>query len=62
MDAGVLRADEYPKATNVISSITRFIEKLIADGYAYTLDGDVYFEVSKFPEYGKLSGRTEEEG
>jgi cysteinyl-tRNA synthetase len=63
MDAlGVLRADEYPKATNVISSIIRFIEKLIADGYAYTLDGDVYFEVSKFPEYGKLSGRTEEEG
>lgn len=63
MDAlGVLRADEYPKATNVIPSIIRFIEKLMAEGYAYPVDGDVYYEVGKFPEYGKLSGRTEEEG
>ena len=63
MDAlGVLRADEYPKATNVIPSIIRFIEKLMVDGYAYAVDGNVYYEVSKFPEYGKLSGRTGEEG
>ena len=58
----VLRADQYPKATLVIPSIIRFIEKLEADGYAYQVDGNVYFEVKKFPEYGKLSGRTEEEG
>jgi len=63
MDAlGVMRADEYPKATLVIPSIIAFIEKLVAEGYAYPLDGDVYFEVSKFPEYGKLSRRSEDEG
>ncbi len=63
MDAlNVRHADDYPKATQVIPSIIAFIEKLMAEGHAYEVDGNVYFQVSTFPEYGKLSGRTEEEG
>ncbi len=61
MDAlNVLHADDYPKATLVIPAIIEFVQKLMAEGYAYEVEGNVYFEVAKFPEYGKLSGRTEE--
>ncbi len=61
MDAlNVLHADDYPKATLVIPSIIEFIQKLMAEGYAYEVEGNVYYEVARFPEYGKLSGRTEE--
>ncbi|MGE5618548.1 MAG: cysteine--tRNA ligase [Sphingomonadaceae bacterium] len=61
MDAlNVLHADDYPKATLVIPAIIEFVEKLIAEGYAYEVEGNVYFEVAKSPEYGKLSGRSEE--
>ncbi len=63
MDAlNVQHADEYPRATLVIPDIIQFIETLMARGYAYAVDGNVYYQVSKFPEYGKLSGRTEDEG
>ena len=63
MDAlNVIRADEYPKATNVIPQIVRFVEGLIERGYAYDVDGNVYYQVSKFPEYGRLSKRSEDEG
>lgn len=47
--------DHEPKVTEHIPQIITFIEKLIALGYAYQVDGDVYFEIAKFPEYGKLS-------
>lgn len=61
MDAlNVLHADDYPKATLVIPAIIEFIQKLMAEGFAYEVDGNVYYEVSRFPQYGKLSGRTEE--
>ncbi len=63
MDAlNVMRADEYPKATQVIPQIVSFVERLIRQGYAYESDGNVWFEVSKFERYGKLSGRSEDEG
>ena len=63
MDAlNVLRANDYPKATHVIPGIIKFVERLIEQGYAYPVDGDVYYQVEKFKEYGKLSRRTEEEG
>lgn len=58
---GVGRADIEPKATGHISEIISIIQGLIDKGYAYVIDGDVYFEVSKFAEYGKLSKRDIEE-
>jgi cysteinyl-tRNA synthetase len=58
----VLRADEYPKATHVIPQILRFVEKLVEEGFAYEMDGNVYYQVGKFADYGKLSGRSEDEG
>lgn len=58
---GVSRADVEPKATEHIKEMIEIIEALIEKGYAYNIDGDVYFEVSKFPEYGKLSKKNTEE-
>jgi cysteinyl-tRNA synthetase len=55
---GVLRPDQEPKATESMVEIITMIETLIGNGYAYASDnGDVYYDVSKFDEYGKLSGR-----
>lgn len=53
----VKRALEYPKATENIGEMIKLISELIEKGYAYAADGDVYFEINKFKEYGKLSGR-----
>ena len=51
----VKRATNYPKATEHIEDIIKFIEKLIEKEFAYVTKNGVYFSVSKFPEYGKLS-------
>jgi cysteinyl-tRNA synthetase len=48
-------ATVYPRATQHIQEIIGLIEQLIAKGLAYPAEGDVYFEVKKFPGYGKLS-------
>jgi len=62
MDAlKIKRATHYPKATEHIGHIIKFIEELIAKGFAYVVDGEAYFEVSKFDEYGKLSKRNFED-
>ena len=58
---GVLPGDVEPKATEHVPQMVTLIERLIAGGFAYVVDGDVYFEVRSFPEYGKLSGRNLEE-
>ncbi|MEX2185522.1 MAG: cysteine--tRNA ligase [Pirellulales bacterium] len=50
--------DHMPKATDHIDEIVRFIEDLIAKGFAYAVDGDVFFDVTRDREYGKLSNRT----
>ena len=57
----LLPAHYYPRASQVIPQIVALIETLIASGHAYILEGDVYYRVSQFPEYGKLSGRRLEE-
>jgi cysteinyl-tRNA synthetase len=58
MDAlNVLRAHAYPTVTGFMPQIIAFIEALIAKGYAYVSDGDVWFAVERFPSYGALSGR-----
>jgi cysteinyl-tRNA synthetase len=62
MDAlGVLRPDISPHATGHIIEQIELIKTLIDKGYAYEANGSVYFDVNKFPEYGKLSGRKVED-
>jgi len=62
MDAlNVQRPDISPRASGHIPEQIELIKVLIEKGYAYEVNGSVYFEVSKWPEYGKLSGRRVEE-
>ena len=57
----VKRATNYPKATEHIEDIIKFIEKLIEKQIAYLSKNGVYFSVSKFPKYGKLSKKKIDE-
>jgi len=62
MDAlGVIRPDISPHATGHIIEQIELVKELIEKGFAYEANGSVYFDVTKFPEYGKLSGRKIEE-
>ncbi|MDP3092343.1 MAG: cysteine--tRNA ligase [Nitrospira sp.] len=54
---GVRPASIEPKATEHMADIVRLTETLIAKGLAYQVDGDVYFEVAKYGDYGRLSKR-----
>src|SRR4030042_5338828 len=59
MDAlNIQRADVYPKATEAIPKAIEIIQGLLAKGYAYESEGNVYFRVRNFPDYGKLSHRN----
>jgi len=58
---GVRPADVEPKATEHVPRMIDLIGRLIRGGMAYVVDGDVYFEVRRFPEYGKLSGKNLDE-
>ncbi len=58
---GVLKATQEPKATEHMDDIVRLIGKLLEKGVAYHVEGDVYFEVRKFPGYGRLSKRKLDE-
>lgn len=63
-DAGKLKikkADVHPKATENIAVIIELITRLEELGYAYCVNGDVFFNVAKFKDYGKLSGKKIEE-
>ena len=60
-DLKVERATIEPRATEHIDDIIEIAEKLIDKGFAYQINGDVYFAVELFPDYGKLSGRKLEE-
>jgi cysteinyl-tRNA synthetase len=50
--------DVEPTVTAHIPQIIALVERLVANGHAYAVGGDVYYEVAKFPPYGKLSGQT----
>lgn len=58
---GNLRPDISPRATGHIPEQIELIEILLEKGYAYEVNGSVYFDVLKFPEYGKLSGKRIED-
>ncbi len=57
---GVRSVNYYPFATDYLPEIIEQIRQLIAKGFAYPVDGSVYYEVSKFRSYGKLSGQKTE--
>jgi len=57
----VERPTHEPRATENIPQIIALVQKLVDKGFAYPVDGDVYFSVEKFPSYGRLSGRDLEE-
>lgn len=62
MDAlNVMRPDISPRASGHIPEQMAMVETLLEKGYAYEVDGSIYFDVRSFPEYGKLSGRRLEE-
>jgi cysteinyl-tRNA synthetase len=58
---GIKSVNLYAKASEHVPEIISQISVLVRGGFAYQVDGDVYFDVSKFPEYGKLSGQNIEQ-
>jgi cysteinyl-tRNA synthetase len=58
---GVLDADVEPRATEHIDDMIDMVSRLVEKGYAYVADGDVYFSVETFDQYGRLSGRSLED-
>ena len=58
---GVKKADVYPKATQHMEDILNIIKELEEKGIAYNVDGNVFYDVSKFDGYGKLSGKKIDE-
>jgi cysteinyl-tRNA synthetase len=58
---GVERADHEPRATEYVGDMIEMIRALLEKGYAYRVDGDVFFSVDRFPGYGALSGRRIED-
>lgn len=58
---GIKRATVHPRATENIDDIINFVKKLIDKGFAYVLNGDVYYDTTKFKEYGKLSHKNIDE-
>ena len=58
---GLGRPDHEPKATETIPEIVALIAELIELGLAYPAGGDVYFRVDRYPDYGLLSGRLDED-
>ena len=57
----VKKADVHPKVTENMTEIIQFVQKLIDKGFAYEVNGDVYFNTRKFGDYGKLSKQNIEE-
>jgi cysteinyl-tRNA synthetase len=60
-DLNLLRAEVYPRVSEHVPEIVELVETLIGQGYAYESNGSVYFDVSEFEGYGKLSNQTVDE-
>jgi len=63
-DADALKVDRAsvnPRATEYMGKIVEFVKDLVDDGFAYEVDGDVYFSTKSFEDYGKLSGQNLED-
>lgn len=58
---GIKKADAHPRVTEHMDDIIGMVQRIIDHGLAYEVDGDVYFEVRRFADYGKLSGRSLDE-
>ena len=58
---GILKPDKEPRATETIPDMVSFIKALIKKGFAYESSGNVYFEVRKYKDYGRLSGQAIDE-
>lgn len=57
----IKKATHHPKVSENIPEIIDFVQGLIEKGFAYEVDGDVYYDIQKFDHYGKLSGRDLED-
>ena len=53
-------AQHLPRATDHVQGMVEIVQRLVEKGYAYEVEGNVYFEVSRFPDYGKLSGNIQD--
>ena len=60
-ELGIRDADFQPLATKHIGDIIKLVKKLVDNGHAYEAGGDVYYDVSSFPSYGRLSGQSMED-
>ena len=58
----ILPADQFPRATDHINEMIAIVERLVEQDHAYQVEGNVYFAVAKFADYGRLSGNIQEEG
>ena len=56
----IIPAKYFPKATDHVQEMLEIVERLVENGYAYEVEGNVYFGVSSFADYGKLSGNIQE--
>ena len=54
---GLDAVDHFPKVTETMDEIIAFVAELVERDYAYEVEGDVYFRVARWPEYGRLSGQ-----
>ena len=52
---GLERAEFYPRATDYVPQMVEMVQKLVERGLAYEADGSVYFDISEFPDYGRLA-------
>ncbi|MCQ2559367.1 MAG: cysteine--tRNA ligase [Clostridia bacterium] len=57
----IMRAEVHPKVSEHLPEIIAMVKTLEEKGHAYAVDGDVYYSIQSFPEYGKLSGRSLED-